>query len=147
MKAQKFAGLGILLAVALIIAGIRFNGNGGGDNPPGRDSDITVSGIIGTGKAAFFNDPDVKRILKDEYGLTVVIDKEIGSNGQVKECVEHHAELDFCWGSSEIAGEQIKQGIVPTAAKSAIIFNSPIVMYTWGPIADALVAQGIAEKT
>ena len=30
---------------------------------------------------------------------------------------------------------------------SEIIFNSPLVMYTWAPIADALIAEGIVNKS
>jgi hypothetical protein len=147
MKARKFAGLGLLIAVALIIGGIRFNGNGDDTPPSGPGSDITVTGITTVGKIAFLNDADVNRILKDKYGITVTVEKEIPSNAMVDECVDRSDELDFCWTSSETAGEQMKQRSAPGPAGSAVIFNSPIVLYTWAPIADALIAQGIVEKT
>ncbi|MFL5758685.1 MAG: hypothetical protein ACJ789_03045 [Thermomicrobiales bacterium] len=144
MKPQKFAGLGILLAVTLIISGIKLRTD---PTPSGRNSDIAVNGIITIGKTSFLHDPEVKRILKDKYGITVNIDKEIPSNEMVGVCVDRREELDFCWTSSENAGEQIKQRVSPPPVGSATIFNSPIVLYTWGPIADALITQGIVEKT
>jgi hypothetical protein len=147
MKAQKFAGLGLLIAVALVIGGLRLVDNDDQPSKADHTDDIIVTGIIGQGKVAFFSDPDVQRILKDKYGLTVDIDDVVASNAQVNECVVRHGDLDFCWTSSQNAGIQIEEGIAPAAASDAFIFNSPIVMYTWGPIADALVAQGIVEKT
>jgi hypothetical protein len=143
MRPQKFAGLGLLLAFTLVIGGLKLRHD---PSPPGPGPNITVHGIIGKGKSAFLQDPDVIRFLKDNYGLTVAIDKEAGSFSQVTECVNRKADEDFCWPSSENAGEQIKTQIAPATADSAIIFNSPIVMYTWGPIADALIAQGIVQK-
>jgi hypothetical protein len=144
LKAQKFAGLGLLLAASLIIAGLKLSDR---NDPSPSVRHVTVTGIIGQGKVAFFNDPDVKRVLKDQYGLTVDIADVVPSNGQVGECVNRHDELDFCWTSSQNAGIEIERGVAPAAANEAFIFNSPIVMYTWGPIADALVEQGIVEKS
>jgi Bacterial extracellular solute-binding protein len=144
MRPQKFAGLGLLLAFTLIIGGIKLYRPD--PSPPVHGPNITVHGIIGKGKAAFLKDPDVTAILKDNYGLTVDVDKEVGSIGQVSECVQHKVDEDFCWPSSENAGEQIKAQVAPAMADSAFIFNSPIVMYTWTPIADALIAQGIVQK-
>jgi hypothetical protein len=146
LRPQKFAGLGLLLAFTLILGGIKLSHDPNAA-PSSFGSDITVDGIITIGKTSFLNDSNVKKILKDRYGLTVKIDKEIPSNAMVAACVDGRAELDFCWTSSETAGEQIKQRAAPAPVGSATIFNSPIVMYTWGPIADALIAQGIVEKT
>jgi hypothetical protein len=138
MKAKKYAGLAILLAVALIVSVIKVVG--GGD-------DTTVTGIIGQGKTDFFDDPEVIRILKEDYGLTVKIDREVPTYAQVEVCAEDVAELDFCWGSGENAAEQIKQAVAPASATSKVIFNSPVVLYTWAPVADALIDQGIVTKT
>ena len=137
MKARQFVGFAILLAVVLVVGAYRL----WSDSEPGpvRGKPLTVTGI-GGGKTAFLQDPDVVGILKGKYGLTVDFDR-VGSLEQVPRCVDG---LDFCWPSSQTAGVLIEENLGPTVLSSEIIFNSPIVMYTWAPIADALVAEGMA---
>jgi len=153
MKPKKFAGLGLLLSVMIVLAGFKLIG---GDDPRPTPTAqptpsvvanaITVHGIIGKGKDAFVHDPDIAGILKAKYGITVAVDKEVGSYEQVTECVKNQATIDFCWPSSENAGLQIQSQVTGGTAQSAIIFNSPIVLYTWAPIADALIQQGIVHE-
>ena len=136
---RQFAGLALLLAVALAVA--LYYLWPAFDQGPDHLPAITVDGIIG-GKVAFFEDPEVVRILKERYGLTVKYER-VGSLEQVDRCTADH---DYCWPSSQIASEKIKQKLATELLGSEIIFNSPIVFYTWAPIADALIAEGIVEK-
>lgn len=134
VKARNYAGLGILTIVVLIVALTQIN------RDKHKDS-LVVDGLIG-GKIAFLQDPDVVNYLENEYGLTVTA-KRVGSFDQIDQCV---APLDFCWPSSETAGALMEAKLGASALDCQIIFNSPIVMYTWTPIADALIAQGIVEQ-
>ena len=137
-KPRQFLGLAVLLLVVVAIAAYAV----WPDPDPGPGSvsgkPMTVKGI-GGGKVAFVRDPDVVRILRDKYGLTVDFER-VGSIEQIKRCVD---PLDYCWPSSQTAGVLIEENLGPAVRNTEIIFNSPIVMYTWAPIADALVTQGL----
>jgi hypothetical protein len=144
MKPRQYAGLAILLTVAIIVAAVKLwpdssSGHPGIPDPP---EPITVTGIIG-GKIAFLQDPEVTTLLKEKYGLTVEF-RRLGSIEQIQQC---KVGIDYCWPSSQNAGETIKNQLGSSVLASEIIFNSPIVMYTWAPIADALVDQKIVEKS
>jgi hypothetical protein len=56
-------------------------------------------------------------------------------------------DLDFLWPSSQVALELFKQQ--PHSGqliKSEIIFNSPIVLYSWDIVTDKLIELGIVEQ-
>lgn len=136
MKTRNFVGLGILLVVVLTVGLVmRLT-----QSDPSSAS-ITVSGVVG-GKTEFLDDPDVKALLKERYGLTVDY-RKVGSIEQVTGSTDG---LDFLWPSSQYAVSLYRQRVAPSPIKSQVVFNSPIVMYTWAPIADALIAQGIVQK-
>jgi hypothetical protein len=144
MKPRQYAGLAILLTVAIIFSAVNLwpdSGSGPNTNPDPPDQ-ITATGIIG-GKVAFFQDPDIVNFLKEKYGLTVEF-KRVPSIEMINQC---QSGLDYCWPSSQNAGETIKDQLGTAVLGSEIIFNSPLVMYTWAPIADTLIAQDIVEKS
>jgi len=145
-KARSYMGLGLLLLVALVVLIYELWPDPGPDPTSGSSCsgpDITVDGIIG-GKIAFMQDDDVERILKDKYCITANTFKRVGSIDMIPKCAE---PLDYCWPSSQTAGQEIAERLGSSSVRSEIIFNSPIVMYTWAPIADALIAQGIVVKS
>jgi hypothetical protein len=144
MKPRQYAGLAILLTVAIIVAAIKLWPDAGSDPGPSPDTPdpITVHGIIG-GKIAFLQDENVVSLLKEKYGLTVEY-KRVGSIEMINEC---QSGLDYCWPSSQTAGETIKSKLGSAVLANEIIFNSPLVMYTWAPIADALVAEEIVKQS
>jgi hypothetical protein len=113
-------------------------------NPPEL---ATVTCVIGSEKDDFLSNPAVQGILADRYGLRVSYSK-MGSIEQVQMAP---GSLDCLWPSNTSAleifkvrhPEEFDQGI----ARSEIIFNSPIVLYSWGPVVDALLAQGRIRQT
>jgi hypothetical protein len=139
MKQRQYVGLSILIAVAMLIVyvqGVRPNNNDAGTHY----KPLTISGMVG-GKLAFFDDPAVITYLKEEYNLTVKATR-VGSFEQVERC---RPPEEFCWPSSQIAGELLAERLnMPNS--SQIIFNSPIVLYSWAPIVDALITHGIVAK-
>ncbi|MGI8476801.1 MAG: hypothetical protein ACR2OO_10575 [Thermomicrobiales bacterium] len=141
MKPRKFAGLGLLLAGALIVVGYQFSPWNPKPPEPKPPSSITVSGIVGN-KAAFFDDPTVVQILKDRFGLTVDY-RVMGSFVQTTEC---KAPYDYCWPDSQTAATVIKQRLGAAVLKDATIFNSPIVLYSWARVSDKLIDAGIVTK-
>ena len=149
---KQRAGLFILIAVALIVAGYAIShrsqtqvaGPGqvqiaGGQATPAAV--VTVKGYIGGEKLGFLADPDVTRILQDKYGVRVDATK-LGSIEMVQGDTKGQ---DFLWPSSQVAQELYKER-GGKMVKADIIFNSPIVIYSWDFITDALIKQGVVSK-
>ena len=114
-----------------------------------RGSDLTldlldpvqvVRGYIGSEKAGFLANPAVAELLRDEYGLSV----EFRRAGSFEMLELPHHDQDFLWPSSQVALEKYRQDVGAPLA-DALIFNSPIVLYSWAEVADALTAGGLVE--
>ncbi|MBP2355266.1 hypothetical protein JOF29_006376 [Kribbella aluminosa] len=133
------AGVLVLATVATVLV-VR-NGNDAQANP----GLITVSGVIGSEKRAYFEDPDVKAALA-KHGFAVQVDtagsREIATSVDL-------GKYDFAFPSSSTAAERILQ---PTSGRPAVhgktypVFSSPMAIATYQPIVDLLSASGIARK-
>ncbi|WP_427885069.1 three-helix bundle dimerization domain-containing protein [Kribbella sp. GL6] len=133
------AGVLVLATVATVIV-VR-NGN----DAQAKSGLVTVSGVIGSEKRAYFEDPDVKAALA-KHGFEVKVDtagsREIATSVDL-------SKYDFAFPSSSTAAERILQ---PTAGRPAVsgkkysVFSSPMAIATYQPIVDLLSATGIARK-
>lgn len=149
---RQRVGLFLLLAVVLVVIGAALlknkgaSGGGGslvgGSNAPANTDPITLKGYIGSEKAAFLKDPQVIQILQQKFGLTLDFDQR-GSLDMVKD--PHAVEKDFLWPSSQVALELYKEKGLPLA-RTDIVFNSPIVLYSWASVTDALIRAGVVQK-
>lgn len=104
---------------------------------------VELKGFIGGEKALLLEDLKVQEILKKKYHIVLDYTK-MGSIEMVQETPVQ--DLDFLWPSSQVALELFKQQ--PHAGqlvKSEIIFNSPIVLYSWDIVTDKLIELGIVE--
>jgi hypothetical protein len=137
MKPRQFAGLALLLAVIGVVAVI-FLMKDGPDSP----KPIVVEGY-GGGKGPFLDNPALIKLLRDKYGLTIDFTR-VPSIDLYEQCTEG---LDFCWPSSQTIAELLESKPGLTVLQSEVIFNSPIVMYSWVTIVDALVKEGIVQQT
>lgn len=108
-----------------------------------------VSGAVGGGKENFIADPDFVKILKDEYRVEAKNDP--WSNGKmVKEDVTAY---DFLFFSDQRFFDYYKLPPDPAKGEAArarvlkggMTLNTPIVIYSWDKVADALVAARLAE--
>ena len=101
---------------------------------------VTVKGVIGSEKEAFFRDPRVVEALQ-KRGLRVEIQKagsrQIASLPELK-------SLDFAFPAGLPAAEKIKreQGI----NQSYPVFYTPMVVASWKDIAEILQANGIVQQ-
>ncbi len=136
-----------LLAVALaaaVGAGIWFSNHqlqsGQAGTQQGMAKEVRVRGLIGSEKEAFFADARVQQALA-AHGLAVVAEKA----GSREIAGRYDAQrYDFGFPSGAPAATQLRQ-----AAKASSVYNpfyTPIVLASWRPIADILVANGIAER-
>jgi hypothetical protein len=103
----------------------------------------TAKGLIGSEKTGFLEDERVIRILKGKYGIVVDYAKA-GSIEMVRGTVA--PDMDFLWPSSQVALELYRITRDNASVKSDIIFSSPIVLYSWDIVGDALIKQGIVQK-
>jgi hypothetical protein len=124
------------------------DGDGGGDPIAGllvgeRPEAVDAMGFIGGEKRLFLANPEVQEILADDYGVTLDA-RRAGSLDMVTDPALTGQDPDFYWPSSQVALELARDnGLVP--AQTEIVFNSPIVLYSWAPVAEALEARGVAR--
>ena len=148
---MKKAIIGIIILIAIIAGavGVKFLLDS-------RQPDtITVYGAVGGGKENFLADEEVNRILAEKYGITVVGDS--WSNGKliVDPVVrEDGGAYDFIFFSDQRFFDYYKlspdsqKGEAPRSRveKGGLTLNTPIVIYSWDIVCDALIAQNIVTE-
>ena len=101
---------------------------------------VSARGLIGSEKESYFADPKVRQVLAGQ-GITVATEKA----GSRTIATRYDAkQYDFGFPSGAPAAASLKQ-----QAKAAAVytpFYTPIVFASWRPIADILVANGIAQR-
>lgn len=130
----KWIGAGILagvIAVAGIYAGVTEY----------RTAEV-INGYLGGEKIGLLEDDEVQDILKKDYHLVMDYQKA----GSMEMVTQDTSGMDYLFPSSETALELYKENH-GSPLKSEIIFNTPLVLYTRKPVADALCAQGIASQS
>lgn len=105
---------------------------------------IDLWGFIGGEKSDFMRNPRVVDYLAKDHGLTIDA-RRAGSVEMVSERQLYAQAPDFLWPSSAVMVQMARQSGI-TVRRDQVIFNSPIVLYSWLPIVEALVAQGIVEE-
>lgn len=138
-------GVLILVVVVAVVAGYQFLWGGGPVGPVGGARPgpaVTVRGLIGGEKSGLLASPEVQKILRERYGLTV----DATAAGSLEMVGGPVSGKDFLWPSSQIALELYRQkgGDV---SRAEVLFNSPIVLYSRKVVTDALVKARIVAKT
>jgi hypothetical protein len=144
MRRRRWVGIVLLTLVVASVAiyslvqtgTLSPGGLGGGDQAP-----VTLKGYVGGEKMGFLQDPEVLEILDRRYGITLDITKA----GSIEMVRGETDGIDFLWPSSQVALEIYKTQGRPLASDQ-LIFNSPIVLYSWDIVADALKEEGIARQ-
>jgi hypothetical protein len=101
---------------------------------------VSLRGLIGSEKEAFFADERVHKALAAQ-GITVTAEKA-GSRAIAERF--DAAKYDFGFPSGAPAAARLK-----AAARASNVYNpfyTPMVLASWRPIAEILVANGIAER-
>lgn len=143
-QGRRLAITGILVvALVAVIAIAVWSGRekDNGDAIFGGGDLTTVTGVIGSEKAPFFADPEVKRIFA-EHGLDV----QVSTAGSRQ--IAHRpdlGELDFVFPSSAPAAEKIMQST--SGAREYSPFYSPMAVATYEPIVQLLGAEGVIRDT
>ncbi len=132
-----------ILGVAILIAILATLFPGGDDDGP--DEVTVVNGFGGVLKESFFEDEEIQEILADRFGLAVEIEV-LGSIAMLNKACDGSLDDadDFLW-----AGDQSTVDIYRDCGGAAVgtgnVYNSPLVIYSWTEIVDALVASGHAQ--
>jgi hypothetical protein len=134
--------------VVCVVTAFVLTREGDGGPPNGADA-ITVNCVGGSEKSELMADADVRRILSDRYGLTVVFNP-LGSYDQAQLSTEDIAakKLDCLWPSSASAQsvfESLHRGAYPDYLAETVL-QSPEVIYAGPEGTDTLVKAGLVEK-
>ena len=159
MKNKKtIIGIVIFIILILIIIGIKFfgeNNNSGSGVSFLNPNLTTVYVATGGGKEDFIADTEVINIMKKRYGLDVVYDT--WSNGKLiknplvrTDGTKYDAMFtsdqrfyDYYRLAPDTAnGEAARY----TVLNGGLTLNTPIVIYSWAEVVDALVAQNIVTE-
>lgn len=152
-RKEVWIGLGILVILVLIIIGIKFFSTNGESI---MESNLkTVYVATGGGKENFLADEEVNKIMKKKYGLNVIYDS--WSNGKlIKNPLvrEDATKYDVMFCSDQRFYDYYK--LVPdttkgesaryTVQKGGLTLNTPIVIYSWDTVVDALIEQKIVTE-
>lgn len=130
----KIMGIGLLIILIAMVLVILFAGR-----KPSEDANIT--GYVGGEKIGLLEDPQVQEIFKKRYGLNISY-KKMGSLDMAK---ADTSEVDYIFPSNSFAAE-LYQANGGKSHMTTDAFISPIVIYSWDKVVDALVAQGVASK-
>ena len=145
---RRLLGIGAFLAAAAVALVYAFADRSSGDPlarllRAGRPPLAAVMGYVGGEKLGFLDDAEVKDILRDRYGL-VLDARRAGSIEMVTDPAIIDQRPSFLWPSTQIALDLARESGLAVVADS-IVFNSPIVLFSWSSVAEALEARGLAR--
>ena len=157
MKKKQIIGIVIFIVLILAIIGIKLLNNAKETENGGvSDADLTTVYVAtGGGKEDFLADEDVVKIMREKYKLNVVYDS--WSNGKliVNPLVrEDGTKYDVMFSSDQRFYDYYK--LAPNKEKGeaeryqvlqgGLTLNTPIVIYSWGEVVDALVKEKIVTE-
>ena len=162
---KKKIGLIIFIILILVIIGIEvFVKKSGNDTYfsgiPTSKVDVsklkTVYVATGGGKEAFIADPDVVNIMQSKYGLNVVYDswsngklivnplvREDGSKYDLMFCSDQRYYDYYKLSPDKSKGEAERYHV----QNGGLILNTPIVIYSWDTVVDALMKENIVTQS
>ena len=156
MDRKKQIGLGVLILLSIIGAIVGFKILSEKKNGEVDLSKLTTVYVAtGGGKEDFLADEDIVKIMQQRYGLNVVYDS--WSNGKLikNELVrEDGTKYDLMFTSDQRFYDYYK--LAPDASKGeakrnsvlngGLILNTPIVIYSWDSVVDALIKENIVTQ-
>ena len=158
---KQIIGIAIFIVLILIIVGIKFFGDKKevdvNEIKALEDANLTTVYVAtGGGKEDFIADEDVVRIMREKYKLNVIYDS--WSNGKlvvnplVRE--DGKTKYDAMFSSDQRFYDYYKLAPDKTKGEAdrynvlngGLTLNTPIVIYSWKEVVDALQTQGIVTE-
>lgn len=156
MKKKQIIGIVIFVVLVLIIIGIKIFNDESSNSEKTEANLTTVYVATGGGKEDFIADEEVVNIMKNRYGLNIVYDT--WSNGKlivnplVREDKTTKYDAMFCsdqrfYDYYKLAPNKEKgEADRYTVLNGGLTLNTPIVIYSWGEVVDALEKEGIVTQ-
>ncbi|MGH2558240.1 MAG: hypothetical protein ACRDJH_04180 [Thermomicrobiales bacterium] len=140
---RQVLGASILVAVIMTIIGAIVWDDDEDDPVSAQQVDglTVVKGYGGKLKEEFLEDPKVIALLAERYNLRVDIEA-VGSIEAM--CDKPREDTDYLWVGDQ-SSLVIYNECDGTKVRTDNIYNSPVVLYSWAQIADALVSAGLAR--
>jgi hypothetical protein len=127
----RIAGL-IILALVIVSAIVYQTAFGP------KSQRVIVDGYLGGEKSGLFDDERFSGAMLKKYGIAIHY-KKAGSIDMVSAPLEN---MDYLFPSNYTALELYKQKYGAGYKRAAVVFNSPIVLYTRKPVSEAFRKQG-----
>lgn len=127
----------IILLMVMAIAGFFYY------TQSSKPTQSTLKGLIGGEKTGLLDDQEVQKIMTQKYGITLDYSKA----GSIEMVQGDTTKYDFLFPSSQVAVDIYKSLPNKPLLKTETIFNSPIVLYSWDKVTDALIKEGIVKKS
>lgn len=160
MKKKQLIGLVIFVIIIIAIVGIKLytdktNNNNNASGVVDLDNLTNVYVATGGGKEDFIADKDVVNIMQTRYNLNVVYDgwsngklivkplvREDGSKYNAMFCSDQRFYDYYRLAPDQEKGEAERYSVL----NGGLTLNTPIVIYSWGEVVDALVNEGIVTE-
>ena len=156
MSKKQIVGIVIFIILILIIIGIGYFNKKGEDISRWSKDLTNVYVATGGGKESFIADENVVKVMENVYKLNIVYDT--WSNGKlIKNPLvrEDGTKYDAMFSSDQRFYDYYK--LAPNKAEGeadrytvldgGLTLNTPIVIYSWGEVVDALIKEGIVTET
>lgn len=137
---KKFIGIALAVVVVISLVALFALNSAGKKAVVSAATVQSVSGVIGSEKQAFFADPRVQKVLR-ENGLKVNI--ETAGSRQIATSVDL-TKYDFAFPASAPAAQKIQDKMKVSDVYSP--FYSPMVIATYKPVVQLLAANGVASQ-
>ncbi len=145
-KKEKIIGVIVLLAIIVIVVVVKFVND--------KNTNLTVVyGAVGGGKEDFLADPDFNDILAKKYNIKfvgdtwsngkTVKDNVVRSNGDKYDLIFFSDQRFYDYYKTPAQGNEAKRN---TVIDGGLTLNTPIVIYSWDIVVDALMKQNIVTK-
>lgn len=140
LRTPHFIGIGLLVVGIIALLVVQLTGIGRGGSP--KFNLTVVEGVVGSEKAAFFEDPAVREAF-ESHGYDVRVSK---SGSWRMASLDGVTENDFAFPASEIAAEHIATTHGDAVVSTHKPFFSPLAIATFEPVMSLLEANGAASK-
>ncbi len=152
---KKIIGIIIFILLILFVVGIKFFNESSNENKVSNGDFKNLTNVfvaVGGGKEDFIADERVNEIMREKYGINVVYDSwsngKIVKNPLVREDGSQY-DLMFCsdqrfYDYYKLSPDSSKgEAERYTVLEGGLTLNTPIVIYSWDKVVEALMNEGI----
>ena len=153
---KKFIGLGILLLLIVCVIVIKVSIDNEEETNETNVKNLTnVTVAVGGGKEGFITNERVNEIMNERYGINVIYDnwsngklvvnpllRENGDKYDLMFCSDQRFYDYYKLSPNKSKGEADRYQVL----NGGLTLNTPIVIYSWDKVVDALISENIVSK-